>query len=280
MGSSDGTIDICKRHGAKIMHINPTYDYSTAKNQLLETSSELVFSINPWEVLVLGHDELINAEAPYHVSIAQNDLITKELRVWPKKTGLRFQNPVFETVICNDAPAIPVLIYSKDKPEDPRTGELIQNWLNTAPALSSPYYYQACHFLIQRKYEDFVRVADHFLFLSEKDMPVTMTRYYYGQVQLYLKRNYDIATKQAMLCIAHRPLMAEFWCLLADVCYFLKKYTRAKSLYQNAMLLGERRLDSDLWPMQVSKYKEYPEKMISNCTQILTNTRLYTAKNI
>jgi len=31
--------------------------------------------------------------------------------------------------------------------------------------------------------------------------------------------------------------------------------------------------------MQVSKYKEYPEKMIGNCVDILAGTRLFAARN-
>jgi len=280
MGSSDQTVEICRRHGAKVMHINPSYDYSTARNQLIDASGDnLLLHINPWEVLISGHQEIITSSVPSYISVAQNDLITKEIRVWPKKSKIRFQNPIFETAIYDTATLLPVLIYSKGKPEDPRSTELIQNWLNTAPASSSPYYYQACNFLSQRKYEDFIRIADHFLFLSDQEMPVAMTRYYYGQVQLHIKKNYETATKQAMLCLANKPIMAEFWCLLADICYALKKYDRAKALYENAVILGERRLESDLWPMQVSKYKEYPEKMAKNCADIVTNTRLFTARS-
>jgi glycosyltransferase involved in cell wall biosynthesis len=258
MGCTDHSIDICRQHGAKVIHINPTYDYSTARNQLIDASDGLILYINPWEVLVSGHEEILSANEPHYVTIARNDLITKEVRLWPKKSKLLFQNPIFETVICDQATLLPALIYSKGGPKDTRTEELIQGWLKESPASSSPYYYQACNFLAHGKYEDFIRVADHFLFLGDQEMPVTMTRYYYGQVHLHIKRNYDVATKQAMLCLANRPLMAEFWCLLGDVCYSLKKYQRARSLYENAIILGERRLESDLWPMQVSKYKDYP----------------------
>ena len=37
---------------------------------------------------------------------------------------------------------------------------------------------------------------------------------------------------------------------------------KARAFYQNAIFLGRQRLRSDYWPLNYTKYKEYPEAMI------------------
>jgi hypothetical protein len=72
-----------------------------------------------------------------------------------------------------------------------------------------------------------------------------------------------------IICLSANVLMAEFWCLLGDAFYKLNKYAKAYSLYENAIILGERRLKSDPWPMDIPKYKSYPRKMIQSCKELL-----------
>ncbi len=81
-----------------------------------------------------------------------------------------------------------------------------------------------------------------------------------------------------MVCLAKKPTMAEFWCLLGDVYYDAKDYDKAKEFYENAVILGSRRLKDDGWPMEISKYKEYPQKMIEACKKIKTSSKLYAAQ--
>jgi len=74
-------------------------------------------------------------------------------------------------------------------------------------------------------------------------------------------------------------MMAEFWCLLADVYYAIKDYDRARIFYENGLILGSRRLKDDGWPMEISKYKEYPLNMIEGCNQIKRSSRHYATKD-
>jgi hypothetical protein len=65
------------------------------------------------------------------------------------------------------------------------------------------------------------------------------------------------------------PTMAEFWCLLGDINFELKKYKKAFYFYENAIMLGKLRVNDDDLPIDIIKYKEYPEKMKINCKDLL-----------
>lgn len=73
-------------------------------------------------------------------------------------------------------------------------------------------------------------------------------------------------------------MMAEYWCLLGDVYYQQSSYEKAKHFYENALVMGARRLRTDAWPMEISKYKAYPNKMMAACDRILAETRVITAR--
>ena len=73
--------------------------------------------------------------------------------------------------------------------------------------------------------------------------------------------------------------MAEFWCLLGDIYYASGDHDRAYDFYQNGMLLGQRRKKSSDWPMELSKYKEYPEKMMASCVKLGKSIRAYVAQS-
>jgi tetratricopeptide (TPR) repeat protein len=98
-------------------------------------------------------------------------------------------------------------------------------------------------------------------------------------VYCYIKYDYKSALESILPCIAKKPTMAEFWCLLADIYYATKDYEKAKSFYENAIILGGKRLRSDEWPLEVSKYKDYPQKMIDSCEKIKQSSHVYTNRH-
>lgn len=72
--------------------------------------------------------------------------------------------------------------------------------------------------------------------------------------------------------------MAEFWCLTADIHYHLRGAMRvAEGLYENAVILGGHRSLEDRWPMDLSKYKDYPERMMDSCQQLIDESRRFTS---
>ena len=74
-----------------------------------------------------------------------------------------------------------------------------------------------------------------------------------------------------MECIVAQPAMAEYWCFVGDVMCFLGKYDKAKSFYNNAILMGEKR-ENDWNSIEIEKYKEYPTKRIAMCQEIIKQT--------
>ncbi len=119
-----------------------------------------------------------------------------------------------------------------------------------------------------------MRDANQYLFL-EKDQSapsVIIIRYYMSCVQCYVLKDASEALKYLAFCLFMKPVMAECWCLLGDIHYhLLNSFDKAYHFYDNAILLGSRRLSSDEYPMEISKYKEYPEKMLANCKEILNS---------
>ena len=59
--------------------------------------------------------------------------------------------------------------------------------------------------------------------------------------------------------------------------HLLKKFHQAKDFYENALILGKRRLATDKWPMDISKYGAYPKKMIESCDKIIESHSTYSS---
>ena len=169
-----------------------------------------------------------------------------------------------------------IVILSGDCAPTDRDLSLAESWVERCPTIPDPYYYRAAILLSRRKYGRFLADAEKYLFLEQSPgaaISTTMMRYYIAQVHCYNRRDHSEATRYLASCLMTRPLMAEFWCLLGDVYYhLLDAYDKAMEFYENAMVLGSRRLASDPYPMEISKYKTYPEMMIENCEKILVST--------
>jgi hypothetical protein len=103
LGCKDETINKCRKHNAKIIPVSFNNDFSKVRNYLLKHSdSKWNFYIEPWEVIMNGHEAiqetLIGPQIAYKLNLIQGDVITKQIRLWHNKTGLEFKNPVFETI--------------------------------------------------------------------------------------------------------------------------------------------------------------------------------------
>jgi len=252
-------------------------DRSELRNELItQTNWQMYF--NSGETLAYGSQDILKAIngpiASYRLPIFQGDIITKQIRLWHIKRKLKFSNPIFECLIDKDAKDLNSIIYSTTS-ISPKTLEYIKRWKEQYPTSPEPYYYEACVFLSQKKYNEFLSAASLYLFRDKKkQMPVTMTRYYCAMVYCYVKKDAEQAIKNLLPCLVVKPLMSEFWCLLGDVYYhLLKKYKKAVAFYENALILGQNRLQSDDWPMEINKYKAYPLKMKESCEKAISNTR-------
>ena len=275
LGSTDGSIYICQQHDVEIYDI-------TNRNILTEKSTtDWNFFIHPWEILASGHQEMIEKtnSSSFYIQIFQNDSISKEIRLWNKKSNIKFHNPVFESLADPKAEFLEsAFLYSKKHSVDyEKQLKDIETWKKKQPTLAEPYYYQACVLLNQGKYKEFLFTADSYLFRKQSGIATVMLKYYTALIYLHFK-DLNKAIFHIMGCIAVRPLMAEYWCLLGDIHYQAHEYKKALAFYENAIILGRKRPRLDEWPVEISKYQDYPEKMIQSCRTMLKDSKDYGSK--
>lgn len=282
LGCSDKTIKICEQYKANVIKTALNNSMSAVKNNLSEMAkTEWIMQINPWEVLIQGHEEIIKStqekSAAYNFHLIQEDVITKQIRLWHKKTQCRFINPVFE-IITGESEDLQAFLSIKEH-NDSNTHKLLEFWRNKFPLATEPIYYYACYHLKNKNWDAFLNFSEMYLHQEKKqNISFFMTQYYCSMVNCYIKKYYDKAVRYLLPCIAKNPTMAEFWCLLGDIYYAVKDFKRAEVFYENAILLGSKRLKNNNWPLEISKYKEYPTKMIQNCKTSKNNQKLYISK--
>lgn len=278
LGSTDRTKEICKSLGV-VWENCEGMNRARARNFLTDMHpSQFHMYLEPWEILTSGHNRLRKLKCNTMASIFANGSLSKEVRVW--NTG-RFHNPIFER-LDEDGMSSDLVIYSAGGVHFEDAMRLLEEWKKEKPTSPQPYYYHACMLLSEGRYDEFIQMADHYLFI-EKDrnsMSATMTRYYYAMIQLLYRKRARPALQNLNLCLCANPLMAEFWCLTGDVHYhLLKEFNKAREFYENAIILGSRRLSDSPWPMEVAKYSEYPQKMIASCDKIIESSFVYASMN-
>lgn len=277
-GSTDQTIAICEKHG-KVYRNPDATDRSDTLNHILPIlDTEWIFFIQPWEVLTQGHDLIKRAtKMAYNLPVISETILTKDVRLWRKVAAGQFVNPVYEYVGIESSDEMNAVIYSIGNRDYGYCLDLVEKWKDRNPTAPEPYYYQACTLLVQQKYEEFLKASEHYMFMDNRvSMSTVMNRYYYALVSLQRTLKVKPTLQNLNMCLCAKPLMAEFWCLLGDTYYHrLRKFDLAKDFYRNAILLGSRRLQSDKWPMDISKYQEYPERMIESCNKIIESKSLF-----
>ena len=278
LGSTDSTLSICRKLNVKVKTVDVSKSFSEIRNSIMGPNWNLY--LEPWELLISGFDEiqsiLKDKTGAYRFSVFQGDMISKEIRLWHSSSKAMFENPVYESIYLPSAKNIDASIFSGNKRvyDDQR----LDDWKKTDPLSDRPYYYQAFRHLELRQYDEFIKAAKHYLFQNQKGEQVIMLKYYLATVQLYVKNNTSESVRHVMQCIAVKPTMAEFWCLLGDIYYQRKAYSKAQAFYENAIVLGSRRKSDDNWPLEITKYKKYPTKMWESCKEIISESKVFVPK--
>lgn len=273
LGSKDSTKQICEKLGCKVYNTNFNHNYSAIRNNLaLKAHTDWLFWLDPGEVVSSGHD-LFKAELTdqmYRVMVLKDDLLMKQPRLFRK--GVKFSKPVFEEIEDKAEQTLPIIITGNAELDVKSIMDSILKWKDDEPLSPEPDYYLANLHLFNKKYDQFLTTAEKFIFQKEKvDASVVLTKYY--MASLLKKRDTGKALKLILECISEYPLMAEFWCLLGDLyLFYIKEYDRAYQYYENAMILGSQRLAEDTMPMEISKYEEYPQKMMDLIRQAISKT--------
>jgi glycosyltransferase involved in cell wall biosynthesis len=270
LGSTDGTQEICVKSGAEVREIR-----DSKRNEARNRLAKMVgfgphFAIEPWEILSGGQFlRKFKGKARY-ARVLSGKTVTHEIRLWDGQP--KFINPVFERLENINAQKSDVLLYSRGGINLTEALESIMAWKNAEPLSSTPNYYHACVLFSLSRYEEFISIAEHYLRTDrEETLAKIMMRYYHAIVSLVHRRQYRPALQNINLCLCARPLMAEFWCLMGDVYYhLLRNFEAAKEFYGNAIVMGSRRTE-DFEPMDIDKYRSYPEKMTLSCTKLLEN---------
>lgn len=264
MGSTDDTLAICA--GYKVINLDVS-DLSKARNSL---GDGWQLYLDPWEVLESGHDEILWAlagEESCRLFVIQEEFLSKQTRLW--KTG-KFVRPVYESVEPTANKLLNGFIRSGASNRSSLNFKLLSLWKKAKPTLPEINYYLACACLDDKDYEGFLCHAKQYLFcVKSTTLPVVMTHYYCAIVNLYVTKDYQECLKNIIQCLVHQPTMAEFWCVLGDLFVRMKQFSRASAFYDNAILLGQRRRQDDEYPIEIDKYKEYPENMKIVCGKML-----------
>jgi tetratricopeptide (TPR) repeat protein len=204
--------------------------------------------------------------------ILKGDLLMKQPRL-VRKDSIKFVHPVFEDVE-NDVSqqTLPIIVTGDTRPDSAALMDCVLRWKDENPLSFEQDYYLACLHLMNGKTEQFLSVAEHFLFQKKTfDASTTLIRYY--MANLIRKKNIGKALQLILECLVVYPLMAEFWCLLGDLYLFqIKELDRAYVFYENAIILGSQRLAEDTMPMEISKYDEYPRKKMDSIRQAIQMT--------
>ena len=269
-GSTDKTLDICSEFNVTIKKDNDL-NFSNIRNKF---SKEINFYINPWEVLVEGHEEITKIKESSKIYVFQENVISKELRIW---TNEKFTNPIYETISNKKAQLLTnIIINAKNTPENKEENlKILAKWKKEKPFNSDVYYYLAFNSLSSKNYKEFFKYSEEY-YLREKEVSSSyiMMKYYCSQINFYLG-NTNKAVQEVLFCISFRPEMSEFWCLLGDIYYKLNQHKKSKEFYKNALIVGKKRKKDDDFPIEIKKYKDHPNKMIENINNIIKNTNLY-----
>jgi tetratricopeptide (TPR) repeat protein len=207
----------------------------------------------------------------YTLQVVANGIVTKPIRIWHTSRNLAFFNPIYETVEDNNPGFLETILYADRVPAISDEAHIIAQWKKDKPLSPTPLYYEAYMHLNAKRYDNFIQSARAYLFKEQTGMTSVMMRYYMASVYFYIKSDPKNATPLLLQCLVANPFMAEFWCLLGDILYQSQQYAKAHEMYENAKIIGSRRLKSDPWPFHVVKYGEYPEKMMENCGNLLRN---------
>jgi tetratricopeptide (TPR) repeat protein len=271
LGSNDGTPSLIRRLGYDVEHME-----ADGRDVALSKTTQAPgwhFLIRPGEVLAEGHRTLQTFRGTAaNVRLIRGTFISYEVRVWTGQT--RFANPIWPYPVVESDKLIGVNLFGSDN--NPDALDEVNAWQNRSLTLGEPRFCKAMILFAQGKYKEFMHEAEQYLFLEKQGKAVTMVRYHHALANLLTGGKAQDSLKQLNLCVCVAPLMAEFWCAMGDVYYHkLSRYEDAMQFYENAMFLGAKRMSTDLWPMDIVKYQEYPETMIESCRKIIAHRAIY-----
>lgn len=274
MGSKDDTLKIINQNGYKAFPQKSENKKDNKNNLIYLSKTDWLFFVEPNEKLINGKSEieklLDDGNNSYSVFSLKNNIFSKSIRIFNKTKKLFFENPIYENIYDKSVKTGVVLKELEDITIDDEYQRIL-DWKNSGRLKSQPLYYECCFYIKNEKYDSFFSTAEKYFFLEKNtDLPsYLMIKYYLAMLYFYIKRDFENSIKNIGFCIEKNPTMSEFWCLLGDINFELKKYKKAYYFYENALIIGKSRSNDDDLPIELNKYKEYPEKMKSICKELI-----------
>lgn len=272
----------CKLHNLKYVNFpKNTDDYSLIKNQAFqECTTPWILFLDSNETFIQGTDKVLE-----HIQLSESDCysfciineytITKETRLVKNIKKIKFENSYLES-ISDKSKVLDVYISTKNINNHKQILEHFVKLEQDFPSQNNLKYYLACCYLANNQIDNFISKAEEFLFLSKKnDMAQIMTNYYLAIAKCVAKKNLENAIKHIIICLLYKPDMAEFWCCLGDIFYQNNNFNKAIIFYKIATEAGSKRKKCDFWPLEIKKYKEYPNRMIRTCLDLNDNKKTY-----
>lgn len=254
MGSSDSTLDICSDHGAEIIRVRQEGDRSAIRNGIMGEGMNMI--LEPWEFLAKGHEEISACETNSNVLVVNSNFASKELRIWK---DIMFKNPVYESLDGEAGLLEGVAIVSKDEPDRrEENAAACEKWRESRPTDSDPWYYSAFSSLSLGRVDDFMKFAERYLAMAGKFGPAEVQMSYRMAQTLLARGDLKRSAGICLRCMALHPSFSEFWCLMGDIFMRGREYSKARSMYVNALEIGSRRSSSDSHPVEMEKYMKYP----------------------
>ena len=225
-------------------------------------------------------EEIVKGEpAVYRIPCIQGDWLNKEIRLFHRAVGCRFSNPVFESIDYDNTQFLESYITGGVGGSYKDVHSMLITWASKNPLAVQPRYYTTMTYLMEGKQTAFINAAQSYLFADPLQSTAnTMLRYYLACALSSKAQTRKEAARHVITCLAASTLMAEFWCLLGDLCYVESSFERAKAFYRNAQVLGSRRRKDDYWPMHIPKYKKHPETMLAACDEAVLESRTFKVK--
>ena len=229
-------------------------DFDKWRNQ---NTNKQTLIIHPGEELI---SDLSIEQKKYRVYVMDESSVSKETRIIMPADG-KFVNPIYE---CFDTQQTPELINIIIKPSEQNINmELLDEWIKKEPESCEADYYKAFALLTAKKYNEFIRKAEYFLFRTGQKhrSSIIMIKYYLGVILLSLGQP-NKAASYFLSGLQEEPMMAEFWCGLGDCFRKTGQPNKAIRMYKNAIIMGAKRNATDTLPIILTMYESYPNSML------------------
>lgn len=281
--SSDKLKSFCSSNDLKYVKMSVNDSLSQCHNDLMDMS-EMKWHMhlypgetvnNPVKITETTH----GSPAVYRLPCIQAGWLNKETRLYHRDLGCRFSNPVFESIDYKTPRFLEAYVAGAEGGLPAHNKRLLETWSVKQPLSIEQKYYGTLTCLMEGKQTAFIDAARNYLFLDTKQsVSNIMMRYYLACALANKPQTRQEAARQLVTCLAASVLMAEFWCLLGDLCQADGSYERAKAMYRNAIVLGGQRHKDDAWPMHIAKYNDHPEAMTAACNESARNAVTFKVK--